>query len=305
MTKMSTLLSHLPHLLIQGATFFGIMVSVAKAFEWVDGGLSGESRTKLSLWLKSVPGVEQIDAWASIFPGLIDRVFGKKALSLKFFLRSCIASIAAVAITETLTIALLGKQPSTTNFELIGFKTLAYYLWLAIPINCIPDYFSLLFSRFIVRRMARRPTPVRVFALLMLDSAVSLVIPVASIGMIAPYLKIFGLLGAVEVYAHSVREEIHLFLTTSAMWVHALLQPYYWGPILRLYLFASMFTSVWVWLYVAGSATIRVLHSARSLWARFLPFLSIEDRPMQAIGRVAGVLAALVYVAILIGAWLL
>ncbi len=300
---MGTLLSQLPHLL-QGATFFGIVAGVAKAFEWVDSGLSQESRTKLSLWLKSVSGQAQTNAWASVFPGLIDRVFGNRAFSIRFFLRSCIASVAAVALTETLTIAVLGKEALTSGACLIGYETLAYYLCLALPINCVPDYFSLLFSRFIVRRMARHPTPIRVFALLILDSVVSLAIPIATIGMIAPYLRVFGLLGAVDVYSHSFSEAIYLFLATFVVWARALIEPG-WGSFVRIYLFASLFTSIWVWLYVAASVATRIINSARVIWVRVLPFLSIEDKPMQAIGRVAGVFAALTYLAILAGIWLL
>ncbi len=292
-------------LLLHGLTFVGIVAGIAKSFEWADGGLSQESRFKLSLWLKSVPGPPQISAWACVFPNLIDRVFGKRAFSLKFFLRSCVASILAVGVTEALTVAMLGKSEFGSGENWIGYRTLVYYLWLAIPVNCIPDFFSLLFSRFIVRQMARCPTPIRVVALLILDSSVSLVIPIAAIGMVAPYLRVFGFLGAVDVYAHGFREEVSLFFATFASYARALTESWGWGPFLRLYLFASLFTSIWVWLYVTGSATIRVLHSVRALWVRVLPFLSVEDKPMQAIGRVAGVLGGLAYLAAFGGVWLL
>lgn len=304
MAEMSTLLSQLPHLL-QGVTFFGIMVSVAKAFEWADGGLSQESRTKLSLWLKNVPGAPQINAWASVFPNLIDRVFGNKAFSFKFFIRSCIASIAAVVITEALSIAVLSRRALTSGEGWAAYETLGYFVALALPINCVPDYFSLLFSRFIVRQMAKRPTRVRVFVLLIVDSVVSVAIAIAAIGMIAPYLDVYGVVGASDLYAHSFSEQVSMFVFVLGTYVRELMDPGGWGPFLRLYLFASMFTSVWVWLYVAGSVATRIIHSARALWVKVLPVLSIEDKPMQAIGRVAGVLAALTYLAILVGVWLL
>jgi hypothetical protein len=251
-----------------------------------------------------VPGQAQTNAWASVFPSLIDRVFGNRALSIKFFLRSCIASIVAVALILMIMITVFGRR-LTGGEHWAAYENLAYFLWLALPINCIPDYFSLLFSRFIVRRMAIRPSPIRVFALLVLDSLVSLAIPIASIGMIAPYLRVFGLLGAIDVHAYGYREQVSMFLMVFTSWVRALIEPDGWGPFLRLYLFASLFTSIWVWLYVAGSATTRILHSARSLWGKVLPFLSIEDKPMQAIGRVAGLLAGLAYVAVLAGIWLI
>ena len=297
-------LSYLPQL-IHGVTFFGIMGCVAKAFDWADGGLSQESRTKLSLWLTSVPGSAQINAWASVFPNLISRLFGNRAFSLQFLLRSCIASVAAVAITEILMIALLGRNALTSSNGSFAYETLAYYLLIALPINCIPDYFSLLFSRFVVLQMAKRPTITRVAALLVLDSAASLVIATAAIALLAPFMSLFGRLGAVDVEAHGFRETISMLIFVVSTYMRTLVQPGGWGPFLRLYVFASLFTSIWVWLYIAGSVVVRTLHSARKLWAKIVPFLSIEDKPMQAIGRVAGVLAAFAYLAAVGAIWLL
>lgn len=291
--------------LFRGATFIAIVIAVEKVFGWADAGMSQEGRARLTQWIKSVPGTDQIDAWASVFPNLVDKVFGSRAFSFKFFLRSCIASIAAVAISGALEIAVLGKGALTTGQNWAGYETLTYYLWLTIPINCVPDYFSLLFSRFIVRRMARYPTPLRIAFLLILDGAVSVAIPIAAIGTIAPYLRVFGLLGAVDVYAEGFPEQVYLFLKVLGTWTRALLEPGGWGPFLRLYLFASLFTSVWVWLYVIASVVIRILHRARSLWIKILPFLSIEDRPMQAIGRVAGLIVGFLYLALAGGFWLM
>lgn len=303
MPNLSTFLSQTAYLL-HGLTFVGIVGTIAKAFEWADGGISEEGRMRLTLWLKNVPGTAQINAWASVFPGLIDRVFGRKAFSLKFVFRSIIASVVAVAIIEVLTLAIFGKKSiEASNGWVAEYETLAIFLLLAIPINCVPDYFSLLFSRFIVRRMAIRPTPVRVVLLLIIDSVISLAIPLVAICMIAPYLHIFGYLGMVDLYAHNFREAISMFWMVSSTYAYLLVENGGWGAFLRLYLFASLFTSIWVWLYVAGSVTIRVLHNVRVLWVRILPFLSIEDKPMQAIGKVAGLIAGIAYLFVLAGVW--
>src|SRR5437764_13764976 len=61
------------------------------------------------------------------------------------------------------------------------------------------------------------------------------------------------------------------------------------------FLYASMFTSIWLWLY-AGSGFI--LKAARRFDIGFEWFISkadIEKRPLQSIGLVAGALVAIVY----------
>lgn len=290
--------------LLHGLSFFGIMAAVAKAFDWADDGLSQEGRAKLSLWLKSVPGAEQINAWANVFPDLIARIFGDRAFSLKFFLRSCIASLVAVTIAELLSIAVLGRKTLTSGDGWLAYETLGYYLLLAIPINCIPDYFSLLFSRFVVRQMANRPSPFRVLVLLVLDSVASLAISISAIALLAPFMNLFGPLGAIDLYAHNFREQISMFVLVVMTYTQTLVTLGGWGPFLRLYVFGSLFTSIWVWLYVVGSVALRVLLNAQRLWVKLLPFLSVEDKPMQAVGRVAAVLAGLGYLAVLGLVWL-
>src|ERR1700733_2783974 len=83
---------------IDGASVVAVAVGVAKAFDWFDGLISDDSRVALWLHMANVPSNESIDSWANVFPKLIDRVFGTRALSWKFILRSCFASLIAVTV---------------------------------------------------------------------------------------------------------------------------------------------------------------------------------------------------------------
>lgn len=157
MSDIPTLLGQFAPLL-KGASFVAIVTGVAKGFEWVDGGMGQAGRRRLSQWLTNVPGDEQIDAWAQVFPNLIDRVFGPKALSWKFFFRSCIASFIAVVVVFAIFATHYGffwllEQTATGG----TFQSLFTYFVTALLVNCIPDYLSIVISRFIVRSMSRRP----------------------------------------------------------------------------------------------------------------------------------------------------
>ena len=75
-------------------------------------------------------------------------------------------------------------------------------------------------------------------------------------------------------------------------------------PSMGIFEIASFFTSIWVWLYVLASVAIRLLHGARFIWVKIVPFLNIEKKPMDAIGRVAGIIAGICYGVVLAGVWL-
>jgi hypothetical protein len=84
--------------LLDGASVVGLAVGIAKVFEWFDGMISDEGRVALWMFLADVPSDDRIESWGNVFPQLIDRVFGPRALSLRFFFRSCVASLLALLI---------------------------------------------------------------------------------------------------------------------------------------------------------------------------------------------------------------
>jgi hypothetical protein len=266
---------------------------VAKGFEWFDAALNDDSRFKLSMWLVSVPGDEQIDAWAGVFPNLIDRVFGPKALSWRFFLRSCIASFVAIALVTILGVIMYGPDWIFGNgLEFLSDHALALALALGctgvgtLIANCIPDYLSVLVSRYFVGAMRRNPRGFRIFLLLIADT-ISTVI-VADAGMWALHFIVDHIFRGTSWQANGFVDFNGLL--TRGMYRNVFL--------------ASLFTSVWVWLYVLASVAIRILHKVRFLWTKLLPVLSVEDKPMQAIGRVAGLMAGCSYLALLGAVWL-
>jgi hypothetical protein len=272
-----------------------IAACVAKGFEWCDAALNDDSRFKLSLWLVSVPGGEQIDAWAGVFPNLIDRIFGRKALSWTFFLRSCVASFVAIAFVSILGAIMYGPDwifgygfgyLSHDSQSLALALTLGFTGVGALIANCIPDYLSVLVSRYFVGAMARNPRGFWIFLLLIGDTISTLI--VADAAMWALHLIID-----------------HVFRGTS--WMEMGLVDFFGLLTLGMYrnlFLASLFTSIWVWLYILASVAIRILQKLQFVWVKLVPILDVEKNPMQAIGRVAGVMAGCGYLAQLGGVWL-
>lgn len=287
--------------IFRGASFVGIVTGVTKGFEWADGGVSAAGRIKLSRWLKNVPGDEQIDTWVNIFPKLIDHVFGPKALSWRFFLRSCVATLLAVFVALGLSILSYGLSQIDSDFGAISGTVIPIALIFALIANCLPDYISVLVSRFVVRQMTKNAAGWRIGLLLIFDTCSTLTFAYLSmfvIELLAGLILGFG-------FSLSLREtlnvEFHQIVPTFRNTFQAAID----SPSVRSFFFASLFTSIWVWLYVLASVAIRIAHRVRFVWIKLLPFLSVDDKPMQAIGRVAGLMAGCGYLALLSGVWVI
>jgi hypothetical protein len=278
---------------IDCASVVAVAYGVAKAFDYFEGLISDRSRVALWYYLADVPTDERIDSWGSVFPKLIDSIFGKSASSWKFVFRSCVSSIVALAFALTLTkyqIASLVHNPWGYALILQSSANVLFNFWL--------DYESLLISRAIVRRMAYRPTAFRVFLLSVADTiATALLAGIAVVS--ARIITVFYL----NLY---VAPHLYNFHPTVSMWFILTKTPV--APLPTIYgspfFFSALFTSIWVWIYILSIALIKPLHRIRPLWIKLLPYLDIEKKPMQAIGRIAGIMAGAGYAVILGIVWL-
>jgi hypothetical protein len=309
---------------IDAASVVAVAVGVAKAFDWFDGLISDESRVTLWYYLADVPSDERIESWGTVFPKLVDKVFGEKALSWKFVLRSCAASLIAVALMKLAFIAIvhppdvifLRTLQAKDSFQIEispapPFDWPTIVKW-ALLLNFIPDFLSLLVSRWIVREMARRSTNLWAAFLLVVDLAITLGIAVIAVGTAVVF--VLPQHGEVVNIGSSDVATIHFqsangFQLVNDLWHHNL--SVIFSSLIdgtdRVYsycFYAAFFTSIWVWLYVLSIFSIKLVHKVRPLWLKLLPYLDIEKRPMQAIGRIAGVIAGLGYALILGIVWM-
>jgi hypothetical protein len=282
---------------IDGATVLLIIGGVAKVFEWLEGGLNEEKKGALASWLRDTRVDSKAESWTTVFPSLIDRVFGTRPLSIEFIFRSCIASLIAVALTVVFYARAHGINPlhSPDTTLLVGSAVIS---------NCIPDYLSLLVSRAIVKWMARNPRSIRVAYLLLLDVAVTAIIAVGSAWLAELCV------GATMMWNDGHLDSLGIF------WEYMLKKlPYKPGffaifrssspaNVFTTFFYSAFFTSVWVWLYVVSAAVIKLLHKTQAFWTHLLGFLDLDEKPLSSVGRVAGLLAGASYLTLLGALWL-
>lgn len=281
--------------LIDGATVFVIVGGIAKAFGWLEDGLSDPKRKALQEWLRK-SGDVGLGAWITVFPNLIDKVFGLRAYSWRFIARSCVASTIAVLLTTVFFFRLTGTSFPPAEY----WETVSITLVIGMAANFFPDYVSLLISRYIVRAMARNPSAVRTIWLLCFDLVLT-----AAMAMLSVFASLFILVARDEGISKSLGLAVGEFKTLGWLGFVQVRGFDFIAPVSAVFFYAAFFTSVWVWLYVLSGALIRTLHGAKSLWIWFLPFMDIEKKPLASIGKVAGVLGGFVYVASLLSSWIL
>jgi len=286
--------------LIDGGSIIFIAAAVAKTFDWFDGMVSDEARQALSSQLKKVPSDDRIDSWASIFPRLIDKVFGDSAWSWKFFARSCLASLIAVALIFAVyarSHPLAHKYPVWLQKSAgeMALLDAASFLSRAIVLNFLPDYLSLLVSRTIVRMMAKAPTTTRIFRLLILDTVFT-----AAISFLAIYVVYL----AIKEIVTGSPMQLSGFYSGAITSLDDIWRILAFRRLASVYFYSAFFTSVWVWLYVLSIYVIRAAHRLRFVWAKITPYLDIDKRPLVAVGRVAGLLAGLGYSIVLGVIWI-
>ena len=110
------------------------------ALTLLGGGLSSRARKdEIALWLM---GAQSERNWAMGFTALFDAVFGARHFSLGCLLRSAVTSLVAVAL-----IWLLMGQAGAIGLRLRAELSLGALLAIALAVNVVADYVSLLETR--------------------------------------------------------------------------------------------------------------------------------------------------------------
>jgi hypothetical protein len=271
---------------IDGLSFVGIVAGVVKGSDWLDSMLNDTGRAAITKWLKNVPSEAQDDSWPQALSGLIDRVFGERPFSLKFILRSFVASIIAVTLVWLVYARL---QLRLGN----GVQNYTGIIVISLVVNLIPDYLSLLVSRAIIMLIPRNPRLHRVISLLIADAALTALIPIISLS--AGYL----MLGSHRTFKYY---DPIVYIDTWRTHAHELRASYVLSSFslatdspmatLDVFIYSSFFTSLWLWLYVTAGFAIKGSRRLHFLWMRVSKYLDIDNKPLGCIGKVSGLLLA-------------
>jgi hypothetical protein len=277
-------LSGLPTWLVRLIDIAGLAAAatgIATAFEWVEGALNPAAKKAISDWLKNLPVESRFENWSSPLSHLIDHVFGPKPWSVKFFLRSCVASAIAVVVVSAI---YYRAHPIPVDDLRDSLLVLGLF---SIP-NFLPDYGSLAISRTIVQRMVNKPTAGRVASLLAIDTVLKLIGATCVIYICSVFLHWLP--------GHSPHAWFEALGTLRGFYA-GLPFPFRSGGGIQIgiFFYASFFTSIWVWFYVLGGVLIKGLVKTGRLWRWLAPYLDLDASPLKAIGRVIAASIGILY----------
>ncbi len=246
------------------------------------------------MWLLGVKVGHRLEHWHEIFANVFDRVFGEKHLSWRCFVRSGIASVGFALLLLLLSrgnaqwLSARWYMPNHSMF-------LPYFLLYMLFGNILPDYCSLLETRFILKIMKRSSRGLQPL-LLVLD--VMLTSAFALVGVcIGAFLQ------------WTVSEVLHPVVSPTYGWqayfvntilhvpesVIPSLQPHHDFGVARLWFYPAFFTSIWLWLFAESGFILKAARSFDIGFDWFNRHFDIETKPLSSIGLVSGALLALIY----------
>ncbi|MEE2732505.1 MAG: tetratricopeptide repeat protein [Pseudomonadota bacterium] len=232
-----------------GVYALGAAATVYGSLKFIGTHLASDARAYLSLWLQG----DYNSTWSTQFCQWFDLVFGKKHLSWSCFLRSSLASVLFVLAIYFLFGPVLGllTQRSGSTY------TVGEVLLLGMVLNLIPDYLSLLETRWLLQRFER----VRGFWPTLILLVVDVVITGAIIGL------------AIILYKWVRAPDLGIGHTLGLF------------DITAIFFYSSFFTSLFSWLYCISTWFVKLF--CRTGMSKLL---DVNDNPQNSLALVSAVL---------------
>lgn len=292
--------------------------AIGMAYMWVKICKSAEDdvddtyRRRLKRWfLRESNQDDEPPNWAGSFITLYDHTFGTRPWTINFFLRSCLAT----TIFAALMILVYWGAGRITPEAYADFVDLQFeeetewqqIQWLLVVFvgNLFIDYFSLIETRWILRKIEGRSKSVSIF-LVILDVFLTFVI----FYVISYFLIYIEQVWQSEFTSFSshLRDKLKIFDNTDLPVVYYELVQHessegyaLYSDSYRIGLITTYFTSIWIWLFVLSGVFGRLFLVFRGSITRLGRIFRVQDKPVTAVGYVLAILTLIAHLMIYIG----
>lgn len=256
-------------MLASGILFYGVQ----KFFKEIEEKLTDHTKLEIAVWLLDrKPLTPAFQNWPDTFCKVFDRTFGKNHVSWTCFWRSAVASYAGVFIVATY----IDRSQGWPIFSYDGIIDLVETGFWS---NVLPDFISLIETRYVLGLMRRTNSGIVQLALIALDFVLT-----SSIALLT---------------AHVVLSVIWFDSPFSWKWsLSAILghptdfhENHRWLSII----IPAFLTSIWLWLYALSGFLLRGAYKFDMGFKLFNSKLDIEKKPLQSIGIVSATLLTGMY----------
>src|ERR1043165_964333 len=292
--------------LVQFGAGLALFYGAVKFFENIEKGINDDAKVRIALWILSRDFRGRASLAAETFATLLDKVFGKRHLSLKCILRSIAASlIFLVSLTLFYVVAI-----NHSTDPLVLLLSVIQVIILGLVFNVFPDYVSLVTTRYCLSGARRVKSGLSVFFLAMANVGLCALIYVVfmiltleifsstSCNVLEPlpcrYFQWGGSKARVEITIDGSFRRYLSISPLSSLEQHTYSRDpksYKFIDYPRIFFVATFFTTIWLWLYLVGSAAVRLAATFDFL----RDWLDVENKPLYAIGLMVGCLLASIW----------
>ncbi len=257
-------------------------------FDKAEEAVSPTVRRSASAWLRNVDPKSHVARWSSLFAVAFDKLFGERHWSWRCFRRSAVASLLSVGVLLCLYWSIHGYVGWDLDGPASLGESLPYVaMWGAW--NVLPDYLSLLQTRWVLRRLEARGSA----ALVVFDLVITAFIAIAGHVLLMFVQTIFAvsindvlssLSGDFEWWLDHMRDLVTLDSTLAPV-------------TLGIFFYSTFLTSVWLWFYLAAGAAVRVAggFNVGLRWLR--GFTDLDEQPFRSLGFAAVLITTLTFLA--------
>jgi hypothetical protein len=299
LTTITNFITSPPGQIAAGGVLAGI---VWKFFERIEGILTDQTKLEIAVWLVGRKPIGPVlQRWPETFADVFDRVFGTNHLSFKCFWRSCVASY-------TVFLILFAGYVIHQGYEMPTLGDCTKFLVLAFVGNALPDYLSLLGTRWSLHFMTKTQSGLALFALLVGALAVTAALASADVvfmdstyGIVDSYTtevtEIHWISLAREVFDQAPRAFAHFRWNLVTVFTATRDESLFW-------FYPAFFSSMWLWLYAGSGFLLKAARRFDIGFAWFNRKFDIEHKPLSAIGLVAGAIVAVLWWAVVAVRWM-
>ena len=271
-------------------------------FEKGEKTLSEESRGKVVGWVQQTDLKSGIESIPAQFAFLFDRIFGEKHFSRQCFNRSSAASAFSVLVVWAVyiaTVPVLDGTGAASEVAVLAQENGLLLLLIAgavlvtMPFNFLPDYLSLLETRWTIGLMERTG---RVGLILLLDFIATAIISAGGIAIL--FLIFTGLPDLILLLmgtptgntpVAAFRDFVQMALGVEDARYDTL------GLPVRVSFLSAFFTSTWLWLYAASVPLSRVLLRMNNGVGFLLRVTDVEKQPFRSMGFVSVIIVSALF----------
>lgn len=267
----------------QLATGVGLGAIVWKGFGVIENHLNDDAKLKIAIWLLYVHvPLEKMQTWPETFASVFDRVFGQHHVSWKRFWRSAITSYLSVLILGSYLDGLRSSLRSDQIYDTFRYGFVG---------NVLPDYVSLLETRYVMGLIRKAESSFLRLALILLDFVLT-----SSIALLTAHTILS---------MWSVNNDPRRWDWSWSGVVVSHFMDFHQNHSWIVFVFPAFLTSIWLWLYTGSGFLIRAARRFNVGFGWFNRNFDVEHKPLQSIGLVSGALVALMFWALLIARSLL